>query len=39
MSKHLIAITVNGEAQTMEVPARRMLSDFLRDTLGADARV
>jgi carbon-monoxide dehydrogenase small subunit len=33
MSKHLIAVTVNGEAQTMEVPARRMLSDFLRDDL------
>jgi len=33
MSKHLIAVTVNGEAHTMEVPARRMLSDFLRDDL------
>jgi carbon-monoxide dehydrogenase small subunit len=33
MSKHCIAITVNGERQEAEVPARRMLSDFLRDDL------
>ena len=33
MSKHLVDIKVNGEAQSVEVPARRMLSDFLRDDL------
>ncbi|HEX2547065.1 MAG TPA: (2Fe-2S)-binding protein [Ramlibacter sp.] len=33
MSKHCIKITVNGERQDAEVPARRMLSDFLRDDL------
>ena len=33
MSKHCIKITVNGECQEAEVPARRMLSDFLRDDL------
>jgi carbon-monoxide dehydrogenase small subunit len=33
MSKHVINITVNGEAQQAEVPARRMLSDYLRDDL------
>jgi carbon-monoxide dehydrogenase small subunit len=33
MSKHCIKITVNGEPQEAEVPARRMLSDFLRDDL------
>jgi aerobic carbon-monoxide dehydrogenase small subunit len=33
MSKHSIKITVNGETQEAEVPARRMLSDFLRDDL------
>ena len=33
MSKHVINITVNGGAQQAEVPARRMLSDFLRDDL------
>ena len=33
MSKHCIEITVNGEAADVEVPARRMLSDFLRDDL------
>ena len=33
MSKHLVGIKVNGEAQSVEVPARRMLSDFLRDDL------
>jgi carbon-monoxide dehydrogenase small subunit len=29
----LIAVTVNGENQEVEVPARRMLSDLLRDDL------
>lgn len=33
MSKHLIKVTVNGEQLSVEVPARRMLSDFLRDDL------
>ena len=33
MSKHCIAVVVNGERQEAEVPARRMLSDFLRDDL------
>jgi len=33
MSKHLIEVTVNGEQHGAEVPARRMLSDFLRDDL------
>lgn len=33
MSKHQIDVTVNGTLQTVEVPARRMLSDFLRDDL------
>jgi aerobic carbon-monoxide dehydrogenase small subunit len=33
MSKHVVSIKVNGEAQSLEVPARRMLSDFLRDDL------
>ena len=33
MSKHVVNIKVNGEVQTVEVPARRMLSDFLRDDL------
>jgi carbon-monoxide dehydrogenase small subunit len=33
MSKHQIEVTVNGETQSMEIPARRMLSDFLRDDL------
>ena len=33
MSKHLIEVTVNGERHSVEVPARRMLSDFLRDDL------
>lgn len=31
MSSHRIECTVNGEAQSVEVPASRMLSDFLRD--------
>jgi carbon-monoxide dehydrogenase small subunit len=33
MSKHQIDVTVNGTLQTVEVPARRMLADFLRDDL------
>lgn len=33
MSKITIDVTVNGEAHTVEVPARRMLSDLLRDDL------
>jgi carbon-monoxide dehydrogenase small subunit len=33
MSKHTIALVVNGEAQEAEVPARRLLADFLRDDL------
>ena len=33
MSTHRIELTVNGETQSAEVPARRMLSDFLRDDL------
>lgn len=33
MSTHRIACTVNGEAQELEVPSRRLLSDFLRDDL------
>ena len=33
MSTHRIECTVNGEAQSAEVPARRLLSDFLRDDL------
>jgi carbon-monoxide dehydrogenase small subunit len=33
MSKHLINLTVNGDEITMEVPARRLLADFLRDDL------
>lgn len=33
MSTHRIECTVNGEAHSLEVPARRMLSDFLRDDL------
>ena len=33
MSKHLIDVRVNGESHSLEVPARRMLSDFLRDDL------
>lgn len=30
MNKIAIDVTVNGEAHTVEVPARRMLSDLLR---------
>ena len=33
MSKHIVSIQVNGEAQSLEVPSRRILSDFLRDDL------
>lgn len=33
MSKHTITVTVNGETQTAEVQAKRLLSDFLRDDL------
>ncbi|WP_280191979.1 (2Fe-2S)-binding protein [Delftia sp. PS-11] len=33
MSKHRIECSVNGEPCCMEVPARRLLSDFLRDDL------
>ncbi len=33
MSQHRIECTVNGQACSMEVPSRRLLSDFLRDDL------
>ncbi|MDR0205584.1 MAG: (2Fe-2S)-binding protein [Delftia acidovorans] len=33
MSRHRIECTVNGEPCSVEVPARRLLSDFLRDDL------
>ena len=33
MSKITIDVSVNGEEHTVEVPARRMLSDLLRDDL------
>jgi carbon-monoxide dehydrogenase small subunit len=33
MTQHRIECTVNGETQSMNVPARRLLSDFLRDDL------
>ena len=33
MSQHIIEITVNGELHTAEVPASRLLADFLRDDL------
>ena len=33
MSQHTISLTVNGEAVEANVPARRLLSDFLRDDL------
>jgi len=33
MSAHVIHIQVNGESHQTAVPARQMLSDFLRDTL------
>ena len=34
MSRHAIALTVNGRLQQAEVPARLTLVDFLRDALG-----
>jgi aerobic carbon-monoxide dehydrogenase small subunit len=33
MRKHSISVTVNGMAHQIEVPARRLLSDLLRDDL------
>ena len=33
MSTHRIECVVNGEQHTLEVPSRRLLSDFLRDDL------
>lgn len=33
MSQHTLELTVNGEPVQASVPARRMLSDFLRDDL------
>jgi carbon-monoxide dehydrogenase small subunit len=33
MSRHVINVTVNGEAHSVEVPAKRLLADFLRDDL------
>jgi carbon-monoxide dehydrogenase small subunit len=33
MSKHTISVTVNGEPQTLDVAAKRLLADFLRDDL------
>ena len=33
MSQHTVSLTVNGEAIEATVPARRLLSDFLRDEL------
>lgn len=33
MSQHTISLTVNGETVQATVPARRLLSDFLRDDL------
>jgi aerobic carbon-monoxide dehydrogenase small subunit len=33
MSHHNIALVVNGERQEADVPARRLLADFLRDDL------
>ncbi len=33
MSQHRIECVVNGEACSVDVPARRLLSDFLRDDL------
>lgn len=33
MSQHTISLTVNGDAIEATVPARRLLSDFLRDDL------
>ncbi|HVA13092.1 MAG TPA: (2Fe-2S)-binding protein [Stellaceae bacterium] len=34
MEKHSIDVIVNGDDYTLEVPARRLLADFLRDDLG-----
>jgi carbon-monoxide dehydrogenase small subunit len=34
MSEHVVRTTVNGAAQEVSVPARRLLSDFLRHDLG-----
>lgn len=33
MSTHRIECTVNGEPRSVEVPARRLLADFLRDDM------
>ena len=33
MSVHRIECTVNGEAHRVDIPARRLLADFLRDDL------
>lgn len=33
MSRHGITITVNGEMHRADVPARRLLADFIRDDL------
>jgi carbon-monoxide dehydrogenase small subunit len=33
MSRHVINVIVNGEAHSVEVPAKRLLADFLRDDL------
>jgi len=33
MSQHRIECTVNGEAHSVDVPSRRLLSDLLRDDL------
>ena len=33
MSEHTIELTINGETVRAQVPARRLLSDFLRDDL------
>ena len=33
MTKHVVNCTVNGEEQAVEVLARRLLSDMLRDDL------
>jgi carbon-monoxide dehydrogenase small subunit len=33
IAKHLLAITVNGEEHELEIPARRLLADLLRDDL------
>jgi carbon-monoxide dehydrogenase small subunit len=34
MSEHTVRLVVNGAAQEVTVPARRLLSDFLRHDLG-----